>query len=235
MDIIDILKSLLHFDSQLRQIIDVFGAWTYVILFIIIFAETGLVIVPFLPGDSLLFIVGSLAGSGYLNFFVVYTTLLIAAILGDSVNYSLGRKLGKKAFTKTNSMFFSPANLEKTRKFYEKYGSKTIILARFVPIIRTFAPFVAGIGEMHYSTFAFYNVLGGFIWVTSLTSAGYFFGGMEIVKNNFEIAILVIIFISILPVIYEYLMHKKASKEESESVKTDFVEIKETFEEKDIS
>src|SRR3989338_6966258 len=203
-----ILDLFLHLDDQLGVIIQTFGAFTYVILFGIIFAETGLVIVPFLPGDSLLFVVGTLAGGGYLNIVVVYVVLLAAAIIGDTVNYWIGHHLGPKVFSREKSRFFKKEHLEKTREFFQKHGGKTIILARFVPIIRTFAPFVAGVGKMHYRTFLFYNLIGGFIWVTSLTFAGYFFGQMPIIKENFEFAVIVIVAISLLPMVFEYARHK---------------------------
>lgn len=222
----EIINFFLHFDDYLANIINLFGGWTYVILFGIIFAETGLVVTPFLPGDSLLFIVGTLAGSGYLNIFIVYVTLLVAAILGDTVNYWMGHKFGAKVFNKENSKLFNKAYLAKTQAFYEKHGGKTIILARFVPIVRTFAPFVAGIGNMHYRTFLLYNVVGAFVWVTSLTLAGYFFGGLEIVKENFEIAVFVIIGISLLPVIFEYLKHRHEKKKNE---KTSLSEIRQTL------
>jgi membrane-associated protein len=205
----EIIDFLLHLDQHLSAIIDAFGIYTYIILFLIIFAETGFVVTPFLPGDSLLFVVGTLAGSGFLNIWIVYISLLLAAILGDSINYWIGHHTGPKIFAKENSRLFNKAYLEKTREFYAKHGGKTIILARFLPIIRTFAPFVAGVGKMHYSTFIFYNIIGGFIWVTSLTFAGYFFGGLPVIKENFEYAIIGIIVLSIMPMIIEYLKHKK--------------------------
>jgi len=205
----EIIEFLLHLDQHLSAIIDAFGIYTYIILFLIIFAETGFVVTPFLPGDSLLFVVGTLAGSGFLNIWIVYISLLLAAILGDSINYWIGHHTGPKIFAKENSRLFNKAYLEKTREFYDKHGGKTIILARFLPIIRTFAPFVAGVGKMHYSTFIFYNIIGGFIWVTSLTFAGYFFGGLPVIKENFEYAIIGIIVLSIMPMIIEYLKHKK--------------------------
>jgi len=208
----ELFDFILHFDEHLANIIDLFGVFTYVILFFIIFAETGLVVTPFLPGDSLLFVVGTLAGSGFLNIWIVYFSLLIAAILGDTVNYWIGHHLGNRVFSKENSRLFNKAYLEKTREFYEKHGGKTIILARFLPIIRTFAPFVAGVGKMHYNTFLFYNVIGGFIWVTSLTFAGYFFGGLPFIKENFEYAVIGIVLVSLLPVFIEYIKHKHASK-----------------------
>jgi len=208
----DIFGFILHIDEHLKNIITSFGSWTYVILFAIIFAETGLVIMPFLPGDSLLFAVGALAGGGYLNIWIVYIVMLIAAIAGDTVNYWIGHHFGHKVFSSENSRIFNKAYLEKTREFYEKHGGKTIILARFLPILRTFAPFVAGVGKMHYSTFLFYNVVGGFIWVTLLTFIGYFFGGLAIIKENFEFAIIGIIIISVLPIVFEYVKHKRGPK-----------------------
>lgn len=229
--IMEIIELLLHFDEYLASLISAVGPLTYVILFLIIFAETGLVITPFLPGDSLLFVVGTLSGSGFLNIWISYFTLLTAAILGDTVNYWIGHKIGPKVFSKENSRLFKKEYLEKTREFYEKHGGKTIILARFLPIIRTFAPFVAGVGKMHYSTFLFYNVVGAFIWVTSLTFAGYFFGGLEVIKKNFEYAVIGIVFISLLPMIFEYVKYKKGPKLSKEQLKhANYKEIKETVE-----
>lgn len=225
----ELIDAVLHFDGYLAQIITAFGPWTYVILFGIIFAETGLVITPFLPGDSLLFIVGTFSGSGLLNIWIVYFSLLAAAILGDSVNYWIGHHLGARVFSNKNSRIFNRSYLEKTREFYERHGGKTIILARFVPIIRTFAPFVAGIGNMNYKTFVFYNVIGAFIWVTSLTFAGYFFGGLPIIKNNFEYAVYIIILISLVPVLIEFIRHKFFSKPGVHDDKVSYKEIEETF------
>jgi membrane-associated protein len=203
------LESLIHFDQYLVTIIDLFGPFTYVILFGIIFAETGLVVTPFLPGDSLLFVIGTLAGSGLLDIWICYFTLLVAAILGDAVNYWVGYKLGPKVFAKEDSIFFKKSHLDKTRDFYEKYGAKTIVLARLVPIVRTFAPFVAGMGQMNYRAFTFYNVVGALMWVTSILFAGYFFGAIPLVKANLEYAILGIVFVSLLPMIFEYLRQRK--------------------------
>lgn len=208
----ELLSFILHFDEHLTNIIHLFGPFTYAILFLIVFAETGFVVTPFLPGDSLLFAAGALAGGGFLNIWLVYFSLLLAAILGDTVNYWIGHHLGKRAFARENSKIFNRDYLVRTEKFYEKYGKKTIILARFVPIVRTFAPFVAGVGKMNYSTFIVYNVIGAFIWVTSMTFLGYFLGGLEFVKKNFEIAVFGIVFISLLPVIFEYLRHKRSSR-----------------------
>lgn len=223
----DSLKFLLHLDSYLESIIQAVGPLTYVILFLIIFAETGLVVTPFLPGDSLLFIVGALSGGGFLNIWVSYILLLIAAVLGDTANYWIGHHFGPKVFSKKNSKIFNPEYLEKTRTFYAKYGGKTIILARFLPIIRTFAPFVAGIGKMHYGTFILYNVVGAFIWVTVFTFAGYFFGGIPFIKNNFEYAVVVIVLVSVLPVIYEYVKHKMEKKHKIKA--SSFKQVEKTF------
>ena len=223
----DSFKFLLHLDTYMESIINSFGAFTYVILFLIIFAETGLVIAPFLPGDSLLFIVGTISGSGFLNIWIAYFSLLVAAILGDTVNYWIGHHFGPKVFSKKNSRLFNPEYLEKTRGFYAKYGGKTIILARFLPIIRTFAPFVAGIGRMHYGTFVMYNVVGAFIWVTLFMFAGYFFGGIPFINNNFEYAVVVIVLVSVLPVVFEYIKHKMEKKHKMHA--SSFKQVEKTF------
>ena len=221
---------LLHLDDALATIITLFGPFTYLLLFLIVFAETGLVITPFLPGDSLLFAVGTLAGGNLLNIFVAYLTLLSAAVIGDTVNYWAGHHLGNRVFARENSRIFKKEYLEKTGDFYKKHGGKTIILARFVPIIRTFAPFVAGVGKMHYKTFLFYNIIGGFIWVTSLTFAGYFFGQMPIIKENFEFAVIVIVAISLLPMLFEYTKHKLSKKPREEVTKEpSYQEIQQIF------
>lgn len=200
---------ILHIDKYLADLITYFGQWTYIILFAVIFCETGLVVTPILPGDSLLFAAGALSGSGFLNIWIIYIFFLAAAVLGDTVNYWIGHFIGPKAFSNKKSRIFKPEYLVKTHDFYKKYGGKTIIIARFVPIVRTFAPFVAGVGKMHYSTFILYNFTGAFLWVTGLTFAGYFFGGTTFVKENFELMVFGIIFVSILPMIYELIMHKK--------------------------
>jgi len=228
MDIISQLADyILHLGDYLLQIIEAFGPLTYVVLFLVIFAETGLVVTPFLPGDSLIFIVGAFSASGHLNFIFAYITLLAAAIIGDSVNYWIGNKIGPRVFTKENSRVFNKKYLEKTHNFYEKYGTKTIVIARFVPIVRTFAPFVAGVGKMDYKTFITYNVLGAFIWVTSLMLAGYFLGSLPIVKDNFEKAVFLIIGISLLPVAYEFLKAKLESRGEKKKEKIDAPTLKE--------
>lgn len=207
----EIFNFILHIDEHLANIIALFGIWTHIFLFAIIFAETGLVITPFLPGDSLLFATGALSGAGYLNIWGVYIVMLIAAILGDTANYWIGHHLGPKVFAKKDSKLFNQAYLENTHKFYEKYGGKTIIFSRFLPIIRTFAPFVAGIGKMHYKTFLLYNFAGAFLWVTFFTFTGYFFGGLPFVKANFEYVVLGIIILSLVPVIFEYIKYKSNS------------------------
>ncbi len=200
------IEFFLHLDQYLDIIIQQYGIWTYLILFLIIFLETGLVVTPFLPGDSLLFAAGALAAKG-LSVPVLIVLLAAAAILGDTVNYWIGSFLGPKVFRKKHSLIFHKEYLDRTHAFYEKYGAKTIVLARFVPIIRTFAPFVAGIGKMQYSKFLTYNVLGGIFWVALLVLAGHFFGTIPIVKENFELVILGIIIVSLIPIVIEFLKH----------------------------
>lgn len=202
------LDFILHIDEHLRTLIAQLGDTTYILLFAIVFAETGLVVMPFLPGDSLLFAVGALTGGGLLNLYIVLPVLIAAAIIGDSVNYAVGRHFGKRAFSKENARLFNPSSIAKTQRFYEKHGGKTIILARFLPIIRTFAPFVAGIGHMEYRLFFAYNVAGAVLWVVSLTLLGHFFGSIPFIKENFEYAIIVIILVSVLPAVYEFIKHK---------------------------
>lgn len=225
----ELLNSLFHIDVYLVDAITVLGPWTYVLLFGIIFAETGLVIMPFLPGDSLLFAVGTLAGGGLLDIRIVYVIMLVAAIIGDTVNYWIGNILGPKVFAKEDSKFFKKAYLEKTRQFYEKHGGKTIIIARFLPIIRTFAPFVAGIGSMHYGKFLLYNVVGAFLWVTSLTFTGFFLGGLPFIKENFEYAVFGIILISLLPLFWEYIRYKRGPEHAEDLKKTTYTDVQETF------
>lgn len=208
----EIFNFIFHIDEYLGNVLALFGNWTYLILFVVIFAETGLVVTPFLPGDSLLFAVGTLSGGGLLDIWTAYAVLFTAAVAGDTLNYWVGYCIGPKVFSKEKSRFFNKAYLEKTREFYKKYGGKAIILARFMPIVRTFAPFVAGIGKMHYNTFLSYNIIGAFLWVTSLTFIGYFFGGIPIIKENFEYAVVVIIILSLAPMILEYIKHKRGPK-----------------------
>ena len=206
------LDFFLNLDKYLNQdLIASYGGWLYLILFVIIFCETGLVVTPFLPGDSLLFAAGALAAqdtSGTLNIFVLFLILTLAAVAGDSVNYMIGHFIGMRIFDK-NIPFLKHEHLDRTHEFYEKYGGKTIILARFVPIVRTFAPFVAGVGRMHYGQFVSYNVIGGVAWIAILTFAGYFFGQITFVKNNFEMVVIAIIIISILPMVFEYVRNRR--------------------------
>ncbi|HVL40162.1 MAG TPA: DedA family protein [Fimbriimonadaceae bacterium] len=198
----------LHLDDHLKALIQSQGPWVYAILFGVIFAETGLVVTPFLPGDSLLFAAGIFAGTGDLNLVLLMTLLFVAAVLGDTVNYHIGKLVGAKLLER-HSRIFKPHHLEKTHAFFERYGGKTIVIARFVPIVRTFAPFVAGMGAMTYKTFLFYNVFGAALWVGICVLAGYFFGGMQIVKDNFELAILAIILLSILPMVVEVVKARR--------------------------
>lgn len=209
----DLLKTVvefvLHIDRHLSAIIQQFGAWTYAILFAIIFIETGLVIMPFLPGDSLLFAAGTFAALGALDVRLLIALLAVAAVIGDTVNYWIGHRIGEKAFSREDARFFKKEYLDRTHAFYEKHGGKTIIIARFVPIIRTFAPFVAGIGKMSYGRFLSFNVIGGVAWVVLLVGTGYFFGNIPFIRKNFSIAILAIILISTVPIAVEYFRHRK--------------------------
>ena len=201
---------VLHLDKYLDQLVLNYGPWVYALIFLIVFCETGLVVTPFLPGDSLLFAIGALcARPDGLNLWLAFALLFAAAVLGDTVNYWIGAYVGPKVFHRKESKWFNPKHLERTHAFYEKYGAKTIILARFLPIIRTFAPFVAGIGKMTYPKFFAYNVVGGFIWVTLFLLAGYFFGNLPAVKKNFTLVIFVIIALSCVPVVTEYWRHRR--------------------------
>jgi membrane-associated protein len=203
------IEILLHLDTHLDLVIRNYGFWTYGILFLIIFLETGLVVTPFLPGDSLLFAGGTFAALGSLDVKWLVIFLATAAIAGDTVNYWIGHATGPKVFTKEKSGFLNKEYLHRTHQFYEKYGGKTIIIARFIPIIRTFAPFVAGIGSMTYGRFITYNIAGGIAWVVIFVLGGYFFGNIPFIKRNFSLAIAAIIFLSILPGIIEFLRHRK--------------------------
>lgn len=202
----------IHLDKYLPKIIESFGVWSYVIIFIVIFCETGLVVTPILPGDSLLFALGSFAAIGAFSIELLLVTLCIAAIAGDTVNYAAGHFIGPKVFHYEDGRFFKKVYLERTHKFYEKHGGKTIVIARFMPIIRTFAPFVAGIGAMSYPKFIIYNISGGIAWVCLFLLGGYYFGNIPAVKNNFTLVILAIVLISILPGFIEYWRHKRNSK-----------------------
>jgi len=221
----ELIKSLidlfLHLDQHLNEVIRDYGIWTYLILFLIIFCETGLVVTPILPGDSLLFAAGAFAALGSLNIFWLFIILTLAAIIGDTVNYWIGHYIGPKIFHKENVRFLNKKHLQRTHEFYEKYGGKTIIIARFIPIIRTFAPFVAGVGSMTYWRFITYNIVGGVIWVAVCVFAGFFFGNFPIVKRNFSLVILAIIFISVLPVIIEYIRHRLSAKRAVADATTD--------------
>jgi membrane-associated protein len=202
---------LMHMDQHLDLIIRTYGIWTYAILFFIIFCETGLVIAPFLPGDSLLFAAGSFAAMGSLDILKLAVFLGVAAIMGDTVNYWIGYVVGPKVFTKEKSRFLNKQHLERTNRFYKRYGGKTIIIARFIPVIRTFAPFVAGIGCMNYSRFLTFNIIGGSAWIAFFIFAGYFFGNLPFAKDHFSLVILTIVIISILPGAIEFLRQEYQS------------------------
>lgn len=209
-----IIDFFVHLDDHVAQLISQYGAWTYGILFVVVFCETGLVIAPFLPGDSLLFMVGvfSNIGDQGLNAVVAGSLIVAAAVLGDNVNYHLGRFFGPRAFRKEHARFFKRANLERTKRFFDRYGAKTIILARFVPVVRTFAPFVAGMGSMTYPRFLAYSVLAAVLWVVVCMGAGYFFGGLPVVRENFTIAILALILLSVTPALIEWTRHVVKSR-----------------------
>jgi membrane-associated protein len=205
-----LIDFILHIDVHLAELIARYGTGTLVLLFLIVFAETGLVVTPFLPGDSLLFAAGAFAARGALDIGPLVAVLLVAAILGDTVNYWIGHKIGRRAFS-GRIPFIKQEYLQRTESFYERHGGKTIILARFVPIIRTFAPFVAGIGTMTYARFFTYNVVGAVLWVVLFTVGGYFFGNLPMVQRNFKLVILAIIVVSVLPIVIEYLRARRAT------------------------
>lgn len=216
----EFIDLVLHLDRYLVDLSQQYGVWLYAILFLIIFSETAFVVTPFLPGDSLLFAVGALAATGGLDVMTAIVLLSIAAILGDTVNYWFGYKFGT-AFFKENSRWLNREHLDETHRFYEKHGGKTIIIARFMPIIRTFAPFVAGIGSMTYGKFLTYNIVGGVLWIFSMAGAGYFFGNIPVVKKNFSLVILAIIAISLLPLVWQFVKTKLASEKPSIDTATD--------------
>jgi len=203
---INLLQFFLNIDNSIISIIGNYGIFAYFILFLVIFLETGIVVTPFLPGDSLLFAVGTIAASGIINVWVLFVLLSIAAILGDTVNYFLGNYFGERVFLKFR--FFNQKHLDRTKTFYEKYGGKTIILARFIPVIRTFAPFVAGIGKMNYPKFLFFNIIGGILWVGLFLFSGYFLGTIPFVKENLTFVVLIIIIASLIPAVIEIIRHK---------------------------
>jgi membrane-associated protein len=212
--IINLIDFFIHLDKYLPIIIQSFGIWAYVIVFLVVFCETGLVVTPVLPGDSLLFALGAIAAQGALNIEALCVLLCVAAILGDTVNYAIGHYIGPKVFQYEDGRFFKKEYLLKTHQFYEKHGGKTIVIARFMPIIRTFAPFVAGVGAMSYSKFILFNISGGIAWVCLFLLGGYFFGNIPSVKNNFTVVIIAIVIISVLPGVFEYWRQRRnASKE----------------------
>jgi membrane-associated protein len=204
-----IIDFIVHLDQHLGAVMASLGAWSYLFFFAIIFAETGLVVTPFLPGDSLVFTLGTFAAGGSLHLGWLFLVLCAAAILGDSANYAVGKYLGQVILKRQGAWFLKKEHIDRTHRFYERYGAKTIVLARFVPIVRTFAPFVAGVGEMHYARFLSYNVAGGVLWITLFLLAGYFFGNVPLVKRNFTLVILAIIVISILPAVVEVVREKR--------------------------
>ncbi len=206
---------ILHLDTHLQWVIQTYDTWTYAIIFMVIFCETGLIITPFLPGDSLLFAAGAFAALGSLDLAALFVLIFIAAVLGDFVNYSIGNYIGPKIFKKEKSLFFNKEYLMRTEEFYEKYGAKTIIAARFMPIIRTFAPFVAGIGKMNWLKFVAYNIIGAGLWCILFLLGGYFFGNIQMVKENFTLVIMIIIVISFIPVIKEIVMGFLKKREQS--------------------
>lgn len=222
----ELIDLFLNVDEHLADFVQTHGRLVYGLLFAIIFAETGLVVTPFLPGDSLLFAAGALAGTGLLDVRLVILLLFIASVLGDAVNYSVGRYIGPRVFRQEGrrgrlERFLNPRHLERTHEFFEKYGGKAVVLARFVPIVRTFIPFVAGAGSMTYSTFAFYNVLGGALWVVICVGAGYMFGAIPVVKENFELVVVGIVAVSVLPMVVEVVRQWQAERQKSKSSQPD--------------
>jgi membrane-associated protein len=211
---LDVLATLwdlvVHLDVHLGELIRHYGAWVYAILFAIVFAETGLVVTPFLPGDSLLFVAGALAALGGIDVHLLVLSLVLAAVLGNSTNYAIGRYLGKRLFSDANSRWLNPAYLERTHAFYDRHGGKAVVISRFIPIVRTYVPFVAGLGAMGYARFTLYNVAGAVLWVASLAYAGYFFGNLPWVKQNLTLIIFAIIGVSLLPVAIGALQARRA-------------------------
>jgi membrane-associated protein len=209
----NILNMLFHFDTHLSVLIQQCGLWTYLILFGIIFAETGFVITPFLPGDSLLFVLGAFAAQGTFHPMLLAGILGLAAIVGDSVNYAIGKYLGNWIVRSKRIPFFKKEHLDRAHHFYKKYGGKTIILSRFIPIVRTFAPFVAGMGRMDYAKFFAYNIVGGILWVAIFIFSGYYFGNIPFVKENLSLVVMAIIFVSIVPGVIEFFRHRIKNKD----------------------
>lgn len=207
-----LIEFTLHVDRHLLELSHQYGAWMYAILFLIVFCETGLVVTPFLPGDSLLFAIGSLAAIGVLRVELAAPMLVAAALSGDNANYWIGRTLGPRLFSGEQSRLFRKEYLVRTQQFYDRHGRKTVVIARFIPIIRTFAPFVAGIGKMRYGAFISFSIVGALVWVVLFVSAGYFFGNLPLVKQNFSLVILAIILLSLLPGVIEYVRHRRQLK-----------------------
>ena len=199
---------ILHIGDHLQELVKNYGNWIYAILFAIVFCETGLVVLPFLPGDSMLFAAGTIAAVGDMNIFVLIGLLIVAAILGDFVNFEIGKHFGQKLFSNPNSKIFKQSYLQKTHDYYERYGGRTIIIARFIPIVRTFAPFVGGMGNMNYAQFARYNIVGAILWVVSFTTLGYFFGQLPFVKEHFSWIMIAIIVFSVVPMVIEIIRHR---------------------------
>ena len=200
---------ILHIGDHLQELVKNYGNWIYAILFAIVFCETGLVVLPFLPGDSMLFAAGTIAAVGDMNIFVLIGLLIVAAVLGDFVNFEIGKHFGQKLFSNPNSKIFKQSYLQKTHDYYERYGGRTIIIARFIPIVRTFAPFVGGMGNMNYAQFARYNIVGAVLWVVSFTTLGYFFGQLPFVKEHFSWIMIAIIVFSVVPMVIEIIRHRK--------------------------
>jgi membrane-associated protein len=221
-EIFEIFRSLTNPEKLIQLLATVFsGWWAYVLFFAIVFAETGLLVGFFLPGDSLLFTIGVVAGAGSLNLPLILVVLCVAAIVGDAVGYMIGRQTGPRIFNRPDSRFFKQEHLRKTKAFYEKHGGKTIIYARFVPIIRTFAPFVAGVAQMPYSRFAAFNVFGGIGWVVSMTVAGFVLGKNPFIQRHFEKVVILIVLVSVLPVILEYLKHRREERRIAQAAEAD--------------
>ncbi|ATW71939.1 DedA family protein [Moraxella osloensis] len=204
-----LVNFILHIGDHLQELVNNYGNWIYAILFAIVFCETGLVVLPFLPGDSMLFAAGTIAAVGDMNIFVLIGLLIVAAVLGDFVNFEIGKHFGQKLFSNPNSKIFKQSYLQKTHDYYERYGGRTIIIARFIPIVRTFAPFVGGMGNMNYAQFARYNIVGAVLWVVSFTTLGYFFGQLPFVKEHFSWIMIAIIVFSVVPMIVEIIRHRK--------------------------
>ncbi|WML34138.1 DedA family protein [Clostridium sp. OS1-26] len=216
------INVILHLDKYLNVILQNYGMWTYAIIFLIIFCETGLVITPFLPGDSILFATGAIASMGALDIFTLFIIFYIAAVVGDTLNYRIGKKIGKKILEKEDIKYVNKEYLNKAHRFYERNGSLTIVLGRFIPIIRTFVPFVAGVGEMNYTNFIVYNMAGGFVWVSIFLWGGFFFGNLPFIKNNFSYVLVAIIVISLIPAAVTLIQEKRnVGNNEDDSINTE--------------